>query len=216
MRLPEVRAPAGGRPPRASPAVAVDARSVATVSAAAPPAAFLDALASLRATRLRPEIRLTEVPAPARLAPWAVALSAELDPGDDEDATTGRFVLLHDPAGQVAWEGTFRVVTLVRATLDPEVGTDPLLGKVAWTWVADALAEAEAAHCALGGTVTRVASESFGVLAERPEETEVEIRASWTPIGTAGSQLAAWGNLLCTAAGLPPLPAGVTALGRRY
>ena len=179
------------------------------------PAVFLDALASLRAARLRPEVRLTEVPAPARVAPWAVALSAEVH-GQDDDATTGRFVLLHDPAGQVAWEGTFRVVTLVRATLDPEVGTDPMLAQVAWTWVADALAEAEAAHCALGGTVTRVTSESFGALTERPDETEIEIRASWTPMGAAGSQLMAWGHLLCTAAGLPPLPVGVTALGRRY
>ena len=98
------------------------------------------------------------MPAPARLAPWAVALSAEVDGGTGDEVTTGRFVVLHDPAGQVAWEGTFRVVTLVRAALDPEVGSDPLLGKVAWTWVADALAEAGAAHCALGGTVTRVAS----------------------------------------------------------
>ena len=66
-------------------------------------------------------------------------------------------------------------------------------------------------------TQGRVHTSAAGVLVmPDAEETEVEIRASWTPIGAAGSQLTAWGNLLCTAAGLPPLPAGVTALGRRY
>lgn len=183
------------------------------MTASATPAAFLDALTSLRATRLRPEVRLTEVPAPSRLAPWAVALSAELMGDDDVAPATGRFVLLHDPVGQVAWEGTFRVVTLVRAGLDAEVGADPLLGEVAWSWVTECVGGT--AHCALGGTVTRVASQSFGALAERPGESEIEIRASWTPVSEAGDHLTAWADLLATAAGLPPLPAGVTALGRR-
>lgn len=199
-------------------------RDVITADAGVPPE-FLRALHALRDERLRPEVRLTEIPAPARIAPYAVALTAEVtgspaggsggrtaEDGDD-DAASGRFVLLHDPAGQAAWEGTFRVVTLVRATLDPETGSDPLLCEAAWSWVTEALADVD--HRALGGTVTRVASESFGTLAEREAESEVEIRASWSPDGDAGPHLAAWGALLCQAAGLPPLPAGVTALGRR-
>jgi hypothetical protein len=169
------------------------------------PAAFVHALTSLRAERLRPEVRLTEIPAPGRIAPFAVALTAEVSvappgPLEDEDPTTGRFVLLHDPAGQEAWQGTFRVVTLVRATLDPEVAADPLLCEAAWSWVGEALASAGAPVTALGGTVTRVQSQSFGALAERPD---------------AGAHLAAWSGILCTAAGLPPLPDGVTSLGRR-
>jgi len=41
----------------------------------------------------------------------------------------------------------------------------------------------------------------------------VEIRASWTPVGEdLEPHLAAWGELLCAAAGLPPLPPGVTPL----
>ena len=40
---------------------------------------------------------------------------------------TGRLVLLHDPAGHEAWQGTFRVVTYVRAELEPEMAADPLL-----------------------------------------------------------------------------------------
>lgn len=183
------------------------------------PAEFVRTLHALREQRLRPEVRLTEIPAPARIAPYAVAVTAEVASGGgltQEEPATGRFVLLHDPAGQEAWDGTFRVVTLVRATLDPEAATDPLLCEAAWTWVEDALTGTGAGHRALGGTVTRVQSQSFGVLTERSDEVEVEIRASWTPTGTdAGSHLAAWATVLCTAAGLPPLPDGVIALGRR-
>ncbi|WP_024288106.1 DUF3000 family protein [Cellulomonas sp. KRMCY2] len=184
------------------------------------PAEFVQALRELRARRLRPEVRLAEVPAPARIAPYSVAVTGEIlapatDLPTDEDPATGRFVLLHDPAGQEAWDGTFRAVTLVRACLDPEASSDPMLCEAAWTWVQDALAESDAPHRALGGTVTRVVSQSFGALAERPGEVEVEIRASWTPLGEVGAHLAAWSTILCTAAGLPPLPMGVTALGRR-
>jgi hypothetical protein len=185
------------------------------------PAEFVQALQALRGRRLRPEVRLTEIPAPGRIAPYAVAVTGEIqtrgagtDLPTDEEPATGRFVLLHDPAGQEAWEGTFRVVTLVRACLDVETSADPLLGEAAWTWVQDALRETPAEHHALGGTVTRVMSQSFGALAERPGETEVEIRASWTPQGDLGAHLAAWSTILCTAEGLPPLPDGVTALGR--
>lgn len=188
------------------------------------PPDFLEALRSLRAQRLRAEVRLTEIPAPGRIAPFAVALTGEVPapsagPLGDEDPTSGRFVLLHDPAGQDAWDGAFRVVTLVRATLDPEAASDPLLSEVAWTWVTDALAAPDRSAVrarAVGGTVTRVQSQSFGALAEREDEVEVEIRASWTPEGPqVGAHLEAWATVLCTAAGLPPLPEGVQTLSRR-
>ena len=43
-----------------------------------------------------------------------------------EELGSGRFVLLHDPAGNTAWQGTFRCVTFARADIDPEMVTDPL------------------------------------------------------------------------------------------
>ena len=177
------------------------------------PSPFVQALHALRERRLRAEVRLTEVPAPTRIAPYAVALSAEIDPDDSgEDVGSGRFVLLHDPAGQEAWDGTFRVVTLSRATVEAELGGDPMLCAAAWSWVTDALEETP--YHSLGGTVTQVVSQSFGALHERPDTVEVEVRASWTPEGDIGTHLQAWATVLCTAAGLPPLPEGVTALTR--
>lgn len=179
------------------------------------PEAFLRAVDGLRAARLRPEVVLTEVPAPQRIAPHAVAMTADVVLGEDELAT-GRFVLLHDPAGQEAWEGSYRVVTFLRAALEPEMGADPLLGRVGWTWLEEALDGAGADAVAAGGTITRVLSESFGGLADRSPSVDIEIRASWTPRSAhLTPHLRAWGDLLCTAAGLPPLPEGVAALPRR-
>jgi hypothetical protein len=69
---------------------------------------------------------------------------------------------------------------------------------------------------AIGGTVTRVLSQSFGALAATPEAVDLEIRASWTPTDTElGFHLAVWGDLMATAGGLPPLPDGVTSLASR-
>jgi hypothetical protein len=48
-----------------------------------------------------------------------------------------------------------------------------------------------------------------------PASAEIEIRASWSPVGSMTGHVEAWGDLLCTAAGLPPVPAGVVAIPSR-
>lgn len=180
-----------------------------------PPETFSRALESLRAVRLRPEISCDEAPAPQRLAPFSVALTADVTVGEDE-VGSGRFVVLHNPDGHDSWEGTFRIVTFARAGLDVEMATDPMVTGVGWSWLMECLAAHQLDIAAASGTVTRVASESFGSMSDRPVSAEIEIRASWTPTDDAlGDHLLAWGDLLCTAAGLPPLPAGVVPLGRR-
>ena len=184
-------------------------------------AEFTQALRDLRVVHLRPEVRLTEVPAPSRIAPYAVAMTAEVVtagmPGESDELASGRFVLLHDPSAPEPWDGVWRAVTFARAELEPELANDPMLGGVGWSWLMDALAQHDAPYVAEGGTVTRVVSESFACLAERRTTVEMEIRASWTPTGpNLGVHLQAWSELLCMIAGLPPLPEGVVALpGRR-
>ncbi len=159
-----------------------------------------------------------EIPAPQRIAPFSAAITADVLVGGDE-VGSGRLVLLHDPAGNAAWEGTFRCVTYARADVDPEMVTDPLLATVGWSWLTDALAAHGAAYGAPSGTVTSVASESFGGMADEAARAEVEIRASWTAELVEGrglnAHLAAWAELLCTTAGLPPLPPGVVMMPSR-
>jgi hypothetical protein len=166
----------------------------------------------------RPEMDVDEMPAPQRIAPFAAAVTADVLVGGAE-VGSGRLVLLHDPAGNAAWQGTFRCVTFARADVDPEMVTDPLLAQVGWSWLIEALTSHGAEFEAPSGTVTSVASESFGGMAEEPARAEIEIRASWSPQLVDGRglapHLAAWAELLCTTAGLPPLPAGVVPMPPR-
>ena len=204
------------------------ARQEPRVDPAAFPEEFRVAVAQMRAARLRPEIFCEEMPAPQRIAPYASALSADVTV-DGEDVGTGRIVLLHDPAGNDAWESTFRCVAYARAEIDPEMANDPLLGEVGWSWLTEALAAHGAHYGAPSGTVTKVSSESFGSMADEDATAQLEIRASWTPLpeptndgaGLLGSPLdltphvEAWAELLCTASGLPPVPEGVTSMPSR-
>ena len=176
------------------------------------PAAFRRAVAGLSGADLRPEVVVSELPAPQRLAPHAVALHASVVRAGDELAD-GRLVVLHDPAGQETWEGMTRCVGYVQAAVDLEIASDPLLPGVGWAWLLEALDLAGAEHRAAGGTVTRTTSERFGALVGHPTAAEVEIRASWTPVGDdLVPHLIAFGELLCAAAGLPPMPPGVVTM----
>ena len=66
------------------------------------PAQFAAAVEHIRQAVLRPEVVVDEMPAPQRIAPHAFAISGDVLVGEDELAT-GRFILLHDPAGNDAW-----------------------------------------------------------------------------------------------------------------
>ncbi len=184
--------------------------------AAGAPPEFVAAVESLRAATLRPEVFCEEMPAPQRIAPFATALSADVTV-DDIEVATGRIIVLHDPAGNDAWDGTFRCVAYCRAEIEGDLATDPMLCEVAWTWLTDAMASHGASYDAASGTVTRVATESFGAMADEPGTAQVEIRASWTPrdLPDLTAHVAAWGELLCTAGGLEPVPPGVAVMPTR-
>ena len=197
------------------------ARQEPRADAAAFPQAFTDAVAQLRAARLRPEVLCEEMPAPQRIAPYSAALSADVTV-DGDDVGTGRIVLLHDPHGNDSWEGTFRCVAYARAEIDPEMANDPLLAEVGWSWLSEALDAHGASYVAPSGTVTKVSSESFGGMADEEASAQLEIRASWTPVPDRGTEsldlgphVEAWGEMLCTASGLPPVPEGVAPLPSR-
>jgi len=189
----------------------------------------------------RPEIAFEQQPPPRKLAPYAAAIGAIVhEPvtrrgaaawpaaGDDPDTEIGwgSFVLLYDPAGQTGWAGPFRMIVYVRADLDPEIAADPLVGQVGWSWLTEALDTRTSGYRRVSGTVTRVVTEGFGAKEGQPTATGFELRASWSPVtpedaAAARAQhapadldghVAAWCDVLCAASGLPPLPAGVSAL----
>lgn len=166
----------------------------------------------VKAAPLRAEVTTEEVPAPLRLAPHALAMVAEVLEGES-DLANGRLVLLFDPAGEESWGGTTRLVTFVRARVESDLANDTLLTQVGWSWLLDCLKNREIKPQALSGTVTRTASESFGEIEPQPLDGTIEIRASWTiSPNQADINVAAWGDLLCQAAGLQPVSTKATQL----
>ena len=182
--------------------------------------AFERLLDLLRTFTPRSEVALIEVPAPQKLATFAFAFSADVSNGlngeEENEVANGRFVLLHEPGGQATWDGEFRCVTFVSADVDPVMQEDPMLPEVGWSWFLESLERNECVFNAPSGTVTRVSSASFGKLSPRNDDTEIEIRASWTPVITEPQELMkhieSWCNLISEVAGLPPVPEGVTAI----
>jgi hypothetical protein len=186
-----------------------------------PSFSFSEMIDLLRTFTPRAEIILEEVPAPQKLAAYSFAFTADISNGlvgdAEEEVASGRFVILHEPGGQETWEGEFRCVTFMRADVDSEMQEDPLLPEVGWNWLLDSLHGTGAEFSAPSGTVTRVSSASFGKLSPRSDDSEVEIRASWSPqiekLEDIFAHVQAWCNLMTEVAGLAPLPEGVATIG---
>ena len=178
------------------------------------------ATSSVSQVKARTEIVLAECAAPSRLAPHAFAMTADIlevaDDGIEDDIATGKFIVLHDPSEPEAWQGSFRAVTYIRATIESDLATDAMLDEVIWSWLEESLAEHGVDFTNLSGTVTRTLSKSFGTLSAREDENDVEVRASWTPsTPDMAAHIHAWLEALGRCAGLTPLPHGVTSLPRR-
>jgi hypothetical protein len=188
-----------------------DEPNTAPADATAAPDLFRQAVASLTSTAVRREVRVEPLRPPQRLAPYSYAISADVLATDGEELATGRLVLLHDPDGVEAWDGVLRLVAFASAELDPQMGVDPMLPAVGWSWLTGALDERAAAYRAAGGTVTQTTSTRFGDLAGPRTTVELELRASWTADDADISpHVHAFVDMICAAAGLPP--EGVTVL----
>ena len=104
-----------------------------------------------------------------------------------------------------------RLVAYASADLDEQMGVDPMLPRVGWSWLTDSLDDRGAAYRAAGGTVTQTTSSRFGDMVGPQTNVKIELRASWTADNPdLGPHLHGFVDLLCTAAGLPP--EGVTIL----
>ncbi|MCG5433913.1 DUF3000 domain-containing protein [Mycobacterium sp. MYCO198283] len=175
----------------------------------------------MNAAAVRPEIELGPIRPPQRLAPYSYALGAEVRhpetevvPERSEGDAFGRLILLHDPDGADAWDGTMRLVAYIQADLDASEAVDPLLPEVAWSWLAEALESRAGGVTALGGTVTATTSVRYGDISGPPRAHQLELRASWTANDLSlQGHVQAFCDVLEHAAGLPPV--GVTSLGSR-
>jgi hypothetical protein len=111
---------------------------------------------------------------------------------------------MHDPESAEEWGAPFRIVCFAQAPLEVEIGVDPFISDVAWSWLVDALDSRGAEYTYLSGTATKTLSSGFGTLEAQGDAAQIELRASWTPLGADfGAHAEAWSELLCLLAGLP-------------
>lgn len=181
------------------------------------PELFREAVEAMNAATIRPELSVAPIRPPQRLAAYSYAVGIEmLHPEADtagvpefsEGDAFGRLILLHDPAGDDAWDGSLRLVAYIQADVDSALASDPLLPQVAWSWLSEALEETESGFTALGGTVTCTSSVRYGDISGPPRSHQLELRASWTPLDASISDhVVALAGVLASAAGM--LPEGV-------
>jgi Protein of unknown function (DUF3000) len=193
--------------------------SPATADEPTPQAVFDGLIASVGRARLRDELEVSTIPAPGGLAPFSYALAADVNPArhaDDSDLGTGRLIILFDPDAPEGWGGPVRVICYAQAPLETEIGLDPFVADVAWSWLVDALSTRGAAYTAASGTATKVLSTGYGELAAQGSGAQIELRASWTPLDDdLAAHVEGWAELLCMVAGYPPTAEGVAVLPPR-
>ena len=193
--------------------------SPVTAAEPTPQTVFDELVVSIGRATLRDELQVTITPAPSGLAPFSYALAADVNPArhdDDSDLGTGRLIILYDPASAEGWGGPVRIICYAQAPLETEIGLDPFVADVAWSWLVDALAARGARYTSASGTATKVLSTGYGELAAQGSGAQIELRASWTPLELdLAPHVEGWAELLCMVAGYPPLADDVAGLSPR-
>jgi hypothetical protein len=164
----------------------------------------------------RADFTVHEIAPPGSLAPDAFAIAGDVRPssrGENSEYGTGRLILLYDPTEPDAWSGPWRIVCFAQAPLETEIGIDPLLADVAWSWLIDALDARGAKVHSASGTATKTLSKGFGSLAAEGDGAQIELRASWSPAGDLTAHVDAWAELVCMLAGLPPGSEDIAVFG---
>lgn len=167
-------------------------------------------------------MELKNIQAPTHLAPYAEALSLTFKLpnfktdyprsryvqdesfGHPQGQGQGRFILLYDPSAPESWQGTFRVVCFAQAPIEADIGVDPFVTEVAWSWLTEALENRGAHYHSASGTASKAISTGFGELTQQSDSAQIEVRASWSPNDADLSpHVEAWMDLVSFCAGVP-------------
>lgn len=179
---------------------------------------FKLATRQIRGAEIRSELKIQQIAAPKNVAEHALAFSAETlasQSHEHGDHGSGRLVILRNAENVEAWGGKTRIIAFVKSPLESTIGEGEAMADVAWSWLSESLHQRLASYTNEAGTATRILSTGFGSLAAETDHAQLEIRASWTPVGEElGRHFEAWQDLLCMVSGLEHLPAGVAKLVR--
>lgn len=167
---------------------------------------FASMLEPIKSFTCRSEIELTQIPSPNKIAPEAIAISAEIVHQTASDHGVSRLVFCRDPEQPEGWNSEFRIIGYAKSPIELEMAKDDYTAALPWEWLKDSLHAAKAGFAHEAGTTTTVISTGHGALIAQPQHAELEIRASWAPSGyDLSAHLQAWTELLALISGLPPI-----------
>jgi hypothetical protein len=174
---------------------------------------FLDFVEPLRSIAIRPEFSMTQIPAPRGIAPQALAVSIEVNHDSDSDHGVSRLVFCFDPSEPEGWQGPMRIIGYAKSPIETYMAKDEILAELPWQWLTDSLSAAGAGVQAQAGTTTSAISTGHGSLAGQSQHAELELRASWAPVGADSvAHLRGWVEFLALISGLPPADSKVSVL----
>lgn len=166
---------------------------------------FKAMLKGIGSVELRDEITLTQIPSPKGIAPESFAIAAEINHELASDHGVSRLVFCRDPEQPEGWNSEFRVIGYAKSPIETEMAKDDYLSALPWEWLRDCLEHSGASFGYEAGTTTTVLSTGHGSLISQPQHAELEIRASWAPMGLELlPHLQGWIELLARISGLPP------------
>ena len=174
---------------------------------------FLAFVEPLAAIEIRPEFNASQIPAPRGIAPQALAVSVEVRHDSESDHGVSRLVFCHDPEEPEGWQGPMRIIGYAKSPIETYMAKDEILAELPWQWLTDSLTAAGAIYAAHAGTTTSAVSTGHGSLSAQSQHAELELRASWAPVGNdSRAHLRGWIDFLALISGLPPSESKVTAL----
>lgn len=172
------------------------------------PAEFKNAAAGLESALFRNELRSEQIHSPEGISKDSLAFATEVPnkASENKDRGVGRLVFIYDKKQNETWGGNMRIIAYGKSPLtEAERGVHDDDSHWYWGMLIRALHNHGAKFINEAGTVTTIKSKGMGSIAEDTENTEIEIRASWTPVdGDFAPHFAAWQDLIAGMAGFSP------------
>lgn len=163
---------------------------------------------------IRSDLELEQIPSPKGLAPQSIAFSINVrHETKGADHGISRLVFAYDPEIPEGWHNELRVIGYAKSPIDLEMARDEYLAALPWEWLRDSLIRHGGRFSHDAGTSTTVISTGHGALVGQPQHAELEIRASWAPVGgDLQPHLTGWCEMVALISGLPPLEENVRNL----
>lgn len=163
-------------------------------------------VSELDLSAIRQELEVAQIPSPKGLAEECIALSVNVKHENDSiDHAVSRLVFAYDSEIPEGWNSNIRVIGYAKSPIDLEMAKDEYLANLPWEWLREALVKNDAHFSHDAGTSTTILSTGHGALIGQPQHAELEIRASWSPVGESiQPHLIGWSEMVALLAGLPP------------